>query len=191
MADLATNVPQVSVSQSQKEATVNSLIDAASTATIFGRNFQTCAGLVWGYLGGRFNGTLVANGTLTATASSTNYVVVHRSTLVLSISTSNTNWNDTSTYGRAYLLTAGTDTITDYQDYREGIDGTGIFSPIFGTGTVTSVNITAPAAGITSSGGPITNSGSITLALANDLAALEGLASTGFAKRTATDTWSV
>lgn len=49
--------------------------------------------------------------------------------------------------------------------------------------------ITAPAAGIT-----ITNgngvSGNPTLVLANDLAALEGLASTGFAVRTATDTWA-
>lgn len=60
-----------------------------------------------------------------------------------------------------------------------------------GAGTVTSVNITQPAAGITASGGPITSSGSITLALANDLSALEGLSSTGFAKRTGTDAWSV
>jgi hypothetical protein len=59
-----------------------------------------------------------------------------------------------------------------------------------GSGTVTSVNLTAPAAGITASGGPITASGSITLALANDLAAVEGLAATGIVRRTATDTWS-
>lgn len=59
-----------------------------------------------------------------------------------------------------------------------------------GVGTVTSVNITQPAAGITVSGGPITSSGSITLALANDLAALEALSSTGIAVRTAADTWA-
>lgn len=58
------------------------------------------------------------------------------------------------------------------------------------SGTVTSVNITQPAAGITTSGGPITTSGAITLALANDLAALEGLSSTGIAARTGTDTWA-
>lgn len=61
---------------------------------------------------------------------------------------------------------------------------------VAGTGTVTSVDITAPAAGITASGGPITTAGSITLALANDLAAVEGLASTGIVRRTAADTWS-
>ncbi len=63
-------------------------------------------------------------------------------------------------------------------------------TPTSNSGTVTSVNVTAPAAGLTVSGGPVSTSGSITLALANDLAALEGLATTGFAKRTGTDTWS-
>src|SRR5262249_46556280 len=59
-----------------------------------------------------------------------------------------------------------------------------------GGGTVTSVGLTAPAAGITVSGSPITTAGSITLALANDLAALEGLTATGLAARTAADTWA-
>ena len=56
-------------------------------------------------------------------------------------------------------------------------------------GTVTSVTIGVPAAGITQSGSPITASGTITLALANDLLALEGLSGTGIAKRTGVDTW--
>jgi hypothetical protein len=59
-----------------------------------------------------------------------------------------------------------------------------------GSGTVTSVGVTAPAAGITSSGGPITSSGNITLALADDLAAVEGLSATGIVRRTASNTWS-
>jgi hypothetical protein len=61
-----------------------------------------------------------------------------------------------------------------------------------GSGTVTSVTITQPAAGIT-----VTNSGSAqtpvatsTIALANDLAAVEGLATTGIVRRTAADTWT-
>lgn len=60
-----------------------------------------------------------------------------------------------------------------------------------GSGTVTSVAATAPAAGLTISGSPITTSGTLTFALANDLAALEGLATTGYARRTATDTWTL
>lgn len=59
-----------------------------------------------------------------------------------------------------------------------------------GSGTVTSVNLTAPAAGITVSGGPVTTAGSITLTLADDLAGLEGLATTGLAARTAASTWA-
>ncbi len=70
------------------------------------------------------------------------------------------------------------------------ITGTNLTVTATGTGTVTSVNISQPAAGITVSGGPITSSGSITLALANDLAAVEGLSGTGIVRRTAADTWS-
>lgn len=46
--------------------------------------------------------------------------------------------------------------------------------------------LTQPAAGLTITNG----SGTITFALANDLAAVEGLSTTGLATRTATDTWT-
>lgn len=61
---------------------------------------------------------------------------------------------------------------------------------IANVGTVTSVGITQPAAGITVAGSPITTSGSMTLALANDLAAVEGLTTFGLVVRTAADTWT-
>jgi hypothetical protein len=70
------------------------------------------------------------------------------------------------------------------------ITGTVLSVTAAGTGTVTSVNITPPAAGITASGGPITASGSITLTLADDLAAVEGLSTTGIVRRTGANTWS-
>jgi hypothetical protein len=57
-------------------------------------------------------------------------------------------------------------------------------------GTVTSVAATAPAAGLTISGGPITESGTLTFALADDLAAVEALAAPGIATRTGTNTWT-
>ena len=57
-------------------------------------------------------------------------------------------------------------------------------------GTVTSVAATAPAAGLTISGSPITTNGTLTFALANDLAAVEGLTGTGLAVRTGADTWA-
>lgn len=56
-------------------------------------------------------------------------------------------------------------------------------------GSVTSVGLTAPAAGITVSGSPVTGAGSITLALADDLAALEGMSGTGIVARTASNTY--
>lgn len=49
-------------------------------------------------------------------------------------------------------------------------------------------SLTAPAAGLTITN-PAGIAGNPTFALANDLAALEALASTGYAVRTATDTW--
>lgn len=67
--------------------------------------------------------------------------------------------------------------------------GTGLWS-ITGNGTGSVRSITGPAAGITVTNGNGV-SGNPTLALANDLAALEGLSGTGIARRTGTDTWTV
>jgi hypothetical protein len=55
--------------------------------------------------------------------------------------------------------------------------------------TIAARTITGPAAGISVSNGDGA-SGNPTLALANDLSALEGLASTGIAVRTGTDAWA-
>lgn len=59
-----------------------------------------------------------------------------------------------------------------------------------GTGTAATRTVTAPAAGITVSNGDGV-SGNPTLALANDLAAFEGLSANGMVARTATDTAAV
>lgn len=67
------------------------------------------------------------------------------------------------------------------------ISGTGILART-AADTWAVRTLTAPAAGITvSNGGGV--AGDPTLALANDLAALEGLGSTGFAVRSAANTW--
>jgi hypothetical protein len=59
-----------------------------------------------------------------------------------------------------------------------------------GAGTGAARTLTAPAAGLTITN-PAGIAGNPTFALANDLAALEGLASTGIARRTGSDAWSV
>lgn len=59
-----------------------------------------------------------------------------------------------------------------------------------GGGTVTSVGATSNTAALTISGSPITSSGSFTFDLDADLTAIAGLSGTGFAVRTAADTWA-
>jgi hypothetical protein len=77
-----------------------------------------------------------------------------------------------------------------YNPFINNFDDVGTAGGGGGSGTVTSVNLTAPAAGIGVSGGPITTSGSITLSLTDDLAAVEGLSATGIVRRTGSNTWS-
>lgn len=85
----------------------------------------------------------------------------------------------TTAYGRGFLTQADASAARTYI-------GAGT-----GSGTVTSINLTAPAAGITVAGGPITTSGSITLALADDLAALEALTGTDtIYYRSGVSTWT-
>ena len=59
-----------------------------------------------------------------------------------------------------------------------------------GAGSVTSVAVQQPTSGITVTGSPITSSGTITLALADDLAAIEALTTTGLVRRTGSNAWS-
>lgn len=71
----------------------------------------------------------------------------------------------------------------------EGLSTTGLVTRT-ASNTYTTRTLTGPAAGITVSNGDGV-SGNPTLALANDLSAVEGLSSTGMAARTGTDTWAV
>ena len=124
MANSTTNVDTISQSQASKEVTANAFFDAASVATTYGRRASTCSGLTWGYYGGnvvKSDKTLVqiANGTLTLTASTTNYVVAAKSSGAVSFSTATTNWNDRAGYWRLYSIVTGTATVTSYTDARE------------------------------------------------------------------------
>jgi hypothetical protein len=127
MADLITNVPQMSPSQASKEVTFNALIDAGSQATLFGRNYETTTGLTWGYLGGLLliDGviTRIANGTVSLSNNNNNYIEATRAGAV-SANTSN------FTAGRIplYRVTTVSGVVDDYLDYRMAPVATGIFA---------------------------------------------------------------
>ena len=79
------------------------------------------------------------------------------------------------------MLGSGTGAVTSLAQATDGqlVIGDTSADPVL-------ASLTAPAAGITIAGG----AGTITFALANDLAAAEGLSGTGFITRTASDTWA-
>lgn len=104
-------------SQASKEITANAFFDAASPATTFGRRQSTTSGLTWGYYGGTItvDGVLtqIANGTLTLTASVTNYVEATRAGVV-----SKNTTGFTAGSIPLYQIVAGASTVTSYTDYR-------------------------------------------------------------------------
>lgn len=124
MANSTSNIDTIVQSQAQKEVTANAFFDAASQAATFARRASTSTGLTWGYYGGNFtkpDGTMVqvANGTLTLTASATNYITVLRSTGVVYCAITTTAWDDVYNYLRLYSVVTGTATVTSYTDSRE------------------------------------------------------------------------
>lgn len=124
MADSTTHIAQVDSAQAQKEVTVNGLFDAASPAMFGGRRAEACAGLIWGYYGGRWGGTAVANGTLTLAAGTTNYIVADRTTGAITLAEdSPSEWDQGSLYARLYLVTTGASAVTSYEDHRIGPSG--------------------------------------------------------------------
>jgi hypothetical protein len=105
---------------------VNENLDAASPSMIYGRRAATTTGLTWGYFGGRLNSTAIANGVVSLTASSDNYVVAAKATGVVTTSTSTTNWSPVTPAAAAthlplYKVTTGTSTVSSYEDHRQGI----------------------------------------------------------------------
>lgn len=123
MSDSTAILAQLLAQTSGNEERVNELVAAASPATVYGRNVQTTAFPVWGFYGGRYGGTSVANGTVTLTDSATNYIVAHRTTRAVSASTATTNWNDAGTYLRLYLVVCGASSFTSWEDHRAGPRG--------------------------------------------------------------------
>jgi len=111
---------QLSSAQVSPEVPVNENFETLEWAALFGKKQPSTSGLTWAYYGGRWGGSSIADGTVTLTASTTNYVVVLRSSGVVSTSTATTNWNNTALYGRLYKLTTSLTAVTAAEDHRAG-----------------------------------------------------------------------
>lgn len=118
--------------QQMPEKVVNENFVSLQHQAVYAMNPETTTGLTWGYIGGRWGDFSVTKGTLTLTGSATNYIVVNRSNGVISSSSSNTNWNNTASYARVFLITTGPSTVTDTEDYRSGVNG--VHGPLGGGG---------------------------------------------------------
>lgn len=109
--------------QENPEVPVNEGFDILAFAAVYGRDPDTTTGLTWGYIGGRWGGFAITGATLTLTNTATNYIVVLRSTGVISVSTSSTNWDNTTDYARVYKLTTAGGVVTVPEDHRAGPGG--------------------------------------------------------------------
>ena len=116
MSDSTSLLTQLTAGQAGKEVTVNELMNAVSPAAIFGRR-QSSSGLSWDYFGGRLEvdgvSTFIANGTVTLTASTANFIQCTRAGVVTSLTTGYTPGNIP-----LYYVVAGVSTVTIYSDDR-------------------------------------------------------------------------
>ncbi|ARK56315.1 hypothetical protein BOC36_24920 [Burkholderia pseudomallei] len=114
MSNSTTLLDTIATNQSNKEAVVNALLDAASPSMLWGRHASACSGLTWGYYGGWYGGAQINNGTLTLTASTTNYVYANASTGAVSVNTTGFPAGAIP----LYTIVTGTTTATGYTDQR-------------------------------------------------------------------------
>ena len=113
----------LSSSQTSPEVPINENFETLDHQSVYGKRHPVTTGLTWGYWGGRWGGFSIADGTLTLTNAATNYVVVLRSTGAISVSTSATNWNNSTLYVRVYQITTSGGAVTAVQDHRAGPGG--------------------------------------------------------------------
>lgn len=145
--DFINTNPQVQEGSNAVDA-INENFAAASPAMVFAFDPAGSAGLIWAYRGGRWGGNLVLSDNETLSASTITYMVVARANGAVSFSTSTTNWDDDTTYCRAYKIVTGTSSITDYEDHRAGPGGS-IFGGGAGGGGGASVESVVAGAGLT------------------------------------------
>lgn len=116
MSDSTSLLPQLTTAQAGKEQTVNSIFDIVSKVS-FGGKKQSSSGLSWDYCGDRIIidgvSTSIASGTITLTASATNYVEATRAGVV-----SKNVLFFTPGAIALYKVVTGASTVTSYEDHR-------------------------------------------------------------------------
>jgi hypothetical protein len=149
MAGSASNSqpPQIATASSNKEVIANGNFNAASPGMYGGQDATTTNGLTWGYIGGWWGGALVPKGTLTLTASATNYVYWDNITGAFTVSTVAPGAGKTL----AYTIVVGATTVTSWTDNRQ----------LQLASTVTSVGATGGVETDQAAGAAITGSGNI------------------------------
>ena len=113
----------LAAAQASAEVPINENFESLDGLAIYGKRHPASTGLTWGYYGGRWGGTAIADGTLALTNTATNYLTVARSTGTISTSTAATAWNDTVTNARVYKLTTAGGVVTATEDHRCGPHG--------------------------------------------------------------------
>ena len=111
---------QLSAGQVSPEVPINESFDTLGAFAVFGRRPAAESGLTWGFHGGSWNGLTIADGTLTLSGSTTNYIVALRSTGVVSVSTSTTNWINGALYARLQSVVTSSSAVTSVTDHRAG-----------------------------------------------------------------------
>lgn len=121
-----TQLTPLAANQTSPEIPINENFDSVSAYAVFARRHPVTTGLTWGYYGGIYNGNTVVEGTVALTDDADNYIVVARTTGVVSVSTATTNWDNASSYARLYKVTAASGVVTDVDDHR--MDSGGLLS---------------------------------------------------------------
>ncbi|WP_234744903.1 hypothetical protein [Burkholderia sp. WTPI3] len=124
MSNSTTLLDTIATNQAAKEVIANALFDAASPAMIWGRRASTTSGLTWGYYGGTYmvgtTANAIANGTVSLTASTTNYVCANASTGAVSVNTTGFPAGSIPLY-QILASSTGVSSYTDCRSYQPSV----------------------------------------------------------------------
>lgn len=102
---------------------VNSALDVFAHQEVYAPDPTAPSLLTFAYLGGRWGDFAISNGSVVLTDNAENYIVVNRTTGVLSVATDTTNWNNQAAYARVMHITTLAGARQTVRDYRAGPGG--------------------------------------------------------------------